>query len=173
MYPWVGITLLQTLEVYNQIFRIFKPKILLKSLHVSGGSRKGSVHWLSGCSSCWGVFSHILISSNSIQQKSFLEYHLFKDALCTFVYKSKSEVFRPRYIVLSGIFINTEAALTNDNDNQSKERGMWIVDVGTLFVSLVQDLDNVSIKLCNQSSQWMNRAGSFCLRRPPCDVDKW
>ena len=29
-----------------------------------------------------------------------------------------------RYIVLSGIFINTEAALTNNNDNRSKERGM-------------------------------------------------
>jgi len=28
------------------------------------------------------------------------------------------------YIVLSGIFINTEAAMTNNNDNRSKERGM-------------------------------------------------
>ena len=57
-------------------------------------------------------------------KKSFSKYHKFKDALCSFVYKSKSEVFRRRYIVLSGIFINTEAALTNNNDNRSKERGM-------------------------------------------------
>ena len=58
-----------------------------------------------------------------------------------------------RYIVLSGIFINTEAASTNNNDNQSKERGMWIVDVGTSFVFVVQDLNDVGIKLCNHSSQ--------------------
>ena len=82
------------------------------------------------------VSSNLFFLLDIFSKKSFLKCDWFKDTLCSFLYKNKSEVFPPRYIVLSGIFINTEAALTNNNDNRSKERGMWIVDVSTLFVFL-------------------------------------